>query len=194
MFEFSIIINDEFSLAAKNLYEEIKSTVCNFGAVVTSFSERNEIHIVIACQDVEKNRISFFITDAISNFIAEEYKLKFIKNNLKISLHNQLNLNALIKAMVAFDKETDKYIVSRSLIVKDNLVIESFYNFKLKKLRSKWMELIKLTNENSGYLLCNDTFIDLLKFLIDNIEITGKIDRLDELNTKDRKIYKNCWL
>ena len=188
MFEFSVVIKDEFALGAKKFYEELKNTVNSFGALVTSFSERNEIHIIIACEDIEKPRITYFIQDAISNFIVEEYKQKFIKENLKISLKNQLNLNALIKAMVAFDKETDKYIASRSLILKDNLVMESFYNFKLKKLRAKWMELIKLTNENSGYLLCNDTFIDLLKFLIENIEITKELVNV----VYDGKNYKIC--
>ena len=68
---------------------------------------------------------------------------------------------------MAFDRETDRYIVSHNLMLKKSLHLESFYEFKLQKLRLKWSELIKLANENAGYLLCNDTFIDLLKFLID---------------------------
>ena len=42
-------------------------------------------------------------------------------------------------------------------------------------MRSKWLEIIKLANDNAGYLLCNDTFVELLKFLIENIEISRGI-------------------
>ena len=92
------------------------------------------------------------------------------------------------KALVVFDRETDRYIVTHNLKLNEKFFIESFYDFRLRQLRSKWQELIKLANENANYLLCNDTFIDLLKFLIENIEIsTGCINVV-----KENDSYKIC--
>lgn len=181
MFEFSIALSEQNAMSAKRLYKEIKSNASSFGAVVTSYSENGKIFIVVACEQIEKPRISFFICDAIADVITTDFKLDYINRNLHLPIHNQLNLDALKKALVVFDRETDRYIVTHNLKLNANFFIESFYDFRLKQLRSKWQELIKLANENASYLLCNDTFIDLLKFLIENIEIsTGCINVVKE--------------
>lgn len=172
MFEFSIALSEQYSLSAKRLYKEIKHSASSFGAVITSYSENGKIFIVVACEEIEKPRISFFICDAIADVITTDFKMEFINRNLHLPIHNQLNLDALKKALVVFDRETDRYIVTHNLKLNENFFVESFYEFRLKQLRNKWQELIKLANENASYLLCNDTFIDLLKFLIENIEIS----------------------
>jgi len=188
MFEFSIALSEQKADSAKKLYKEIKSTASSFGAVVTSYSENGKIFIVVACDDIEKPRISFFICDAIADIITTDFKLDYINKNLHLPIHNQLNLDALKKALVVFDRETDRYIVTHNLKLNEKFFIESFYDFRLRQLRSKWQELIKLANENANYLLCNDTFIDLLKFLIENIEIsTGCINVV-----KENDCYKIC--
>ncbi|MCI5797675.1 MAG: putative sporulation protein YtxC [Firmicutes bacterium] len=188
MFEFSIALSEQKADSAKKLYKEIKSTASSFGAVVTSYSENGKIFIVVACDDIEKPRISFFICDAIADIITTDFKLDYINKNLHLPIHNQLNLDALKKALVVFDRETDRYIVTHNLKLNEKFFIESFYDFRLRQLRSKWQELIKLANENANYLLCNDTFIDLLKFLIENIEIsTGCINVV-----KENDSYKIC--
>jgi len=76
--------------------------------------------------------------------------------------------------LINFDKETDYFIISKNLILEGELYLESFYNFKLSRLQEKWGELVKLANENRDYLICKDAFFDLLKFLIDNIDVSKR--------------------
>lgn len=188
MFEFSIALSEQNAIPAKRLFKEIKNNASSFGAIVTSYAENEKIFIVVACEEIERPRISFFICDAIADIITTDFKLEYINRNLHLPIHNQLNLDALKKALVVFDRETDRYIVTHNLKLNENFFIESFYNFRLRQLRAKWQELIKLANENAGYLLCNDTFIDLLKFLIENIEIsTGCVNVV-----KENDNYKIC--
>ena len=73
-----------------------------------------------------------------------------------------------------FDKETDKFIIKKNLSLEKNLYVESFYHFRLKPLQSKWEELVSLSNENKEYLISKDSFIDLLKFLVDNLDICAE--------------------
>ena len=188
MFEFSIVLSEKQYSCAKKIYRDIKESISVFGGVVTSFSEGDKIHVVVASEDIEKSRISFFICDAIADVITTHFKKQFIDSHLHLPIHNKLNLDALKKALVAFDRETDRYIVSHNLKLNKSIYIESFYEFKLQKLRLKWFELIKLANENAGYLLCNDTFIDLLKFLIDNIEISNETINV----VKEEQRFKIC--
>ena len=82
-----------------------------------------------------------------------------------------MSMMAFKKALINFDRETDFYLISKNLEFMQNLHLDSFYNFKLKSLREKWAELISLANENGDYLVSNDAFFDLLKFLIDNLEV-----------------------
>lgn len=188
MFEFSIVLGEQNAEQAKKLYKNLKDSTKIIGGVVTSYYENKNIYIVVACDEIEKSRISFFVCDEIAEIISTDFKHKFIDEKLRLSLSNQINLNALKKALVAFDRETDRYIITHNLKLNKNIVIESFYEFKLKQLRQKWFELIKLANENAGYLLCNDTFIDLLKFLIENIEISRNLVNV----VKDDVGYKIC--
>ena len=188
MFEFSIVLSEKNSVSAKKLFRDIKETASAFGAIVTSFSEGDKINILVASEDIEKARVSFFICDAIAEVITTHFKKQFIDAHLHLPIRNKLNLDALKKALVAFDRETDRYIVSHNLRLDKSIYIESFYEFKLKQLQLKWKELIILANENAGYLLCNDTFIDLLKFLIDNIEISSDIVNV----VKEEQRFKIC--
>ncbi|MDD4111091.1 MAG: sporulation protein YtxC [Clostridia bacterium] len=175
MFEFSIVINDNKIEEAKNICRELKKNTQEFGAVITSYSENDKIYIILACEDIEKPRMKFFISDAIADTISIFYKLEFLEKNLKLHIKNDVYLYAFQKALIAFDRETDKYLITHNLKLEKNIFIDSFYQFKLKQLRGKWFELIKLANENAGYLLCSDTFIDLLRFLIENIEISSEL-------------------
>lgn len=188
MFEYQIALSDNNSKVAKSIFLDLKKAIEGVNVVLTSFSQDNKIFIVLAAEEIEKPRISFIISDVLSDAISSFYKLEFIQNNLKLPINNEVNLKAFKKALVAFDRETDKYIISRALKIEKGIYLDSFYQFRLKQLRTKWMEIIKLANDNASYLLCNDTFIDLLRFLIENIEISrGTINVIKKENE-----YKLC--
>jgi hypothetical protein len=173
MFEFSIGISEDRAEIARSVHKDLKKNTKELNVIITSYSEGEKIYIVLACEEIEKARMNFYISDAISDAISTFYKLEFIEKNLNLPINDEISLNAFKKALIAFDRDTDKYIISRNLRLEKSIYIDSFYQFRLKQLRNKWMELIKLANENASYLLCNDTFIDLLKFLIENIEISS---------------------
>ena len=80
-------------------------------------------------------------------------------------------MTAFKKALLNFDKETDKFIIKKNLDLSKDIFLEAFYQFKLKSLKEKWAELVALSNENREYLVSSDSFIDLLKFLVDNLDI-----------------------
>lgn len=173
MFEFSIIINQDRAEEIKHICRELKKNTQNFGVEIKTQSKDKKTVITLSCEKHEKPRLHFFICDAIADTISIFYKLEFVEKNLKLHINQSIYLSAFEKALVAFDRETDKYLITHNLKIEDNIFLDSFYAFKLKSLRNKWRELIKLANENASYLLCNDTFIDLLKFLIENIEVAS---------------------
>ena len=171
MWELSISVSSKNVEIAKFIYQTLKAQTAEFGAVVTCYEEFDNFYILIGCPENEKTRIRAIIERCVIKVVSNFYKDRFLTENLRLPLHEKMSLMAFKKALINFDKETDFYIISKNLFLDKNLHLDSFYFFKLKALREKWAELISLANENSDYLVSNEAFFDLLKFLIDNLEV-----------------------
>lgn len=177
MWELSIAVNSQNIDIAKFIYQTVKAQTSAYGSVVTCYEEFGQIFILIGCPIEEQARVSVLIERCIIKVVSNFYKERFLADNLRLPVHENMSLMAFKKALINFDKETDFYIISKNLELNKNLHLDSFYFFKLKSLRDKWGELITLANENSDYLVSNEAFFDLLKFLIDNLEVCE-----DEIN------------
>lgn len=171
MWELSISVSTKNLDVAKFLYQTIKKQTASLGAVVTCYEQFDQIFVLIACPKENQGRVRIIVERTIIKAICNFFKEDFLTENLHLPMHEDISFCAFKKALINFDKETDFYIISKNLELDKNLHLDSFYNFKLKPLREKWSELINLANENSDYLVNNDAFFDLLKFLIDNLEI-----------------------
>lgn len=171
MWELSISVASKNLDVAKFVYQTLKAETEEFGAVVTCYEQFDNFYILIGCEETEQSRVCLAIERCIIKVICNFYKEKYLTENLRLPFHEDIGLTAFKKALINFDKETDFYIISKNMKLEKNLHLDSFYNFKLKPLREKWTELITLANDNSDCLVSNESFLDLLKFLIDNLEI-----------------------
>lgn len=171
MWELSISVDSKKIDVAKFIYHTLKNQTSEFGAVVTCYEQFDNFFILVGCPEEEQSRTSMAIERCLTKVVCNFYKECFLAENLRLPLHENMSLMAFKKALINFDKETDFYIISKNLELKQNFHLDSFYHFKLKGLREKWNELITLANDNSDYLVSNEAFFDLLKFLIDNLEV-----------------------
>lgn len=171
MWELCISVSSKNIDIAKFVYQTLKLQTQEYGAVVTCYEQFDNFYILVGCEVLEQSRVCLEIERTVIKVICNFYKEKYLSENLKLSFHDEIGVAAFKKALINFDKETDFYLISKNLVLDKNLHLDSFYSFKLKSLREKWNELITLANENSDYLVSNEAFFDLLKFLIDNLEI-----------------------
>lgn len=156
---------------ARSVFQAMKEELGDYQTVLTCYEKYGIFNIMFACPLEEKNRLSTLLEQNIIKVICSYYKENFLKDNLCLPSHEKISLMAFKKALMNFDRETDLYIISKNLELKSTLNLDSFYEFKLKALRDKWGELVLLANENSEYLIGDEAFYDLLKFLVDNLEI-----------------------
>ena len=177
MWELSISVDVKKLDVAKFIYQTLKSQTAEFSAVITCYEQFDQLFVLVGCPITEKARVTNIIERCLIKVVCNFYKEQFLSENLHLPFHENIGLTAFKKALINFDKETDFYLISKNLTLDKNLHLDSFYMFKLKCLREKWKELIALANENSEYLVSNEAFLDLLKFLIDNLEICE-----DEIN------------
>lgn len=171
MWEFSLNLKTENFELAKFLFNNISCFCSKFDGVVTSVEEGGFISILIAVKEQDKDKTQVYLLSCITEVICTVFKSSYLDTNLFLPSQDKLGMNAFKKALLNFDKETDRFLIRKHLKLENDFFLESFYQFKLSTLKSKWGELVTLANENREYLTSNESFIDLLKFLIDNLEI-----------------------
>ena len=183
MWEYAINIKNANQQLISYILSSSKFFVEKIGGVATLNREEIYTSVIIGVQDKYKEKTQYFLSKCITRAICSFFKSDYLDSRLNIQIIDPISLLAFKKALINFDKETDYYIVSKHLFFDKSLYLESFYDFRLGKLRDKWGELISLANENREYLLNSDAFIDLLKFLVDNIDIAE--EEIDVVEDED---------
>lgn len=198
MWEFCIAINNNNHDLFNFILDKLSEYVKQYDGIVTVLENNKYSNILIACNMYEKNRLVLFLQDILSESICCYYKKEYLENYLNICVSDIISKNAFISALLYFDKETDRYIVNKYLNIDKKINIDGFFNFRLQTLKQKWYELISIANQNEVYLYSDDTFIELIKFLVDNIEVKSDVinimssdDSYDIFDEKFDKIQQN---
>ncbi len=169
MWELSLnLVNEEL---AERISSSLKSISKKFGGIVTSNKINGHICILVGVDKSKRQQVEVILSRAITQIICTYYKSSFLDKYLFIPKQDKSMVVAFKKALLNFDRETDYYIIQNNLNFNRDIYLDSFYEFRLKKLKDKWTELVALANENREYLITTDAFLDLLKFLVDNLDI-----------------------
>ncbi len=171
MWEYSLNIKEENKALASFVYNSMSKFVENNRGVVTSHEENGYIKVLIAVKSYFVDQIKSEVASLIIDAICYNFKERFLDRFLILRGLDEMGMGAFKKALLNFDKETDRFMVKKALILDGELYLESFFDFRLKSLQNKWQELVDLSNENREFLLSSESFIDLLKFLVDNLDI-----------------------
>lgn len=171
MWEYSLNLKDDNRALAGFIYTSMTKFVENNKGIVTSHEENGYIKILIAVKSYFVERVKSDVASLIIDAICYSFKENFLNKYLMLRGLDEIGTGAFKKALLNFDKETDRFMVKKSLILEGELYLESFFDFRLRGLQNKWQELVDLSNENKEFLLSSESFIDLLKFLVDNLDI-----------------------
>jgi len=183
MWEFSINLKTENFDLAKYFHNILFPISQTLGGMVTSHEDNGFISVLIAVPKAKSEQMKSVLLSTITEVVCTKFKSDFLNKSLLLPELDNASLYAFKRALLNFDRETDKFIIKKNLILEDNLFLESFYRFRLQSLLDKWEELVSLSNENKEYLISRESFIDLLKFLVDNLDICE--DEISIVKEKD---------
>ena len=124
----------------------------------------------IATKDEFKNEVWDFLRRLLCDVFCEQFKYEFLENNITFISSESKFFQPFIKVYTYFDLELEHSIAYRMLECMPSINLESYLNFKLHPLKNKWKDLCNITNNNSSAFLSSETFLSLLKFLIDNLD------------------------
>ena len=163
----TISISTDDTFASSLRY--ISRRLAEFDPEIIKKSGRNFLNINIA-YDIDVNKMLKTIVDGIADVVVTDYKSHYIESNLKVSIEDPISRHAFIRALSNFDRETDKHIAKKLIKITPNFLLDSFFQFMINDLKTRWNEVIDLANENAPFLVCEGTFCELLRFLISNLE------------------------
>ncbi|MBE5745965.1 MAG: hypothetical protein E7359_01575 [Clostridiales bacterium] len=176
MWEFCLYFENEQLEYIIKLKKHLKRFFKKNRGVVILNEENNELLIGIEGSEKFFIELYRYIFNYIINIIYTYYKRKFL-NELHPCLFNNEIFELIIKeTLFCFDEEFDKNIIRKNLILNESLSLEGFYNFKLKELKEKWMQLNSLIKNNYQLLHNYVINLDLTRYLIN--ELDNNIDKV----------------
>lgn len=118
----------------------------------------------INCPEQYKDIIKMEVGDKIAEVIAIRYKNDFFKKTISIEGLSKVEREILVAGLIAADLEEDKKYAFDRVKNQENIAIDGVYNFRLKQLKKKWVEITQYIP--SCFL--NSQLKDFIGFLLEN--------------------------
>ncbi len=163
MFELSISINAQKQKYIDEIYKKLNSEIKMDSGILVKENYRGRSYFSIAVPDEKKEYYKSKILDYIVFVIIDEYKFNFYKDNLMIG-RQTLIIEPFLKAISIFDCELDTEIIKQKIELSREILIDSFYYFKLQCLRDRWQKTANIINQNK-ILESSSSMIEVLKYL-----------------------------
>lgn len=133
------------------------------------------VYCSFGCEQESRTQLISAIKECLVETFGVMSKFDFIKRNLLLSLP-PLNYELLLHTLVAFDRENERKLLNKLIRVEDGMTLDGIFNFKLGELKDRWIEICNLTRNNGAYLYDDETYNELLRFLIS--AVNPKINKL----------------
>lgn len=175
MFQLTLSVDSSKADWLYSIEDIIESKLKECNAVSALNASGSRLYCAFGCETEDRAQMIAAIKDCLIEMYAVVTKFDYIKRNLPLSLPS-FRYEMLVHTLVAFDRENERKLLKRTLHVQDGMALDGIFNFALGELKERWLEICKLTQNNGVYLNDDETFNELLRFLIS--AVNPKINRL----------------
>ena len=170
MWKYNIVVPKEYGIIVYRLKSILKNNLSKYRHAQAILEESDKYKYCLIVEEDVENHVKAEVLSYLVDNIIYFYKKDYILKNLKFDYNNIKNFTYFLKALICFDYQLDKEIILDKIIHSSTVYIDSLFNFGIKKLKDKWYELVLLANENYFYINNDETFVQLIKFLMSNID------------------------
>lgn len=177
MFELTISLNVEMQDKIYSICRQLLPEIKKDGGICTILNTGVRCNLVMAVDSEYREFFKAKILDFVTNIIIDHYKYNYLKNSILMCDTSVIH-QSFLKAISIFDSETDREFIREQLTLSGELLIDSFYYFKLEPLREKWAKTISVIAKNR-ILESNSSMIEVLKYLTtmsDNCSVIADIN------------------
>ncbi len=164
--------------------EKTENLVKDFKGIKTICQDESDHFLCFAIKKEFKIQFQNHLRKVLCDAICEKMKYNFLIKNINKRTKDETLFQTFVKVYTYFDIELEKEVVLRNIYFPRELNLNSFLFFRLHALKQKWQEMCVLANQNSAVFLKNESFLDLLKFLIDNLDYKCEKIIVDEEQNK----------
>lgn len=144
----------------KSLIDEIKSV--SGVAIKQNFKGRSYFSLAVKSED--KDYFKAKILDFIVYMIVDDYKYNYFKDNLE-NLQENIVFESFLKAVCIFDEDIDREYILKQINFKEEILVDSFYYFKLQMLRDRWQKTVGIIKFNQ-IINSKNSMLEVLKYLV----------------------------
>ena len=153
----------------------IKNKLNSCFAVSALRTSGRRVYCSFGCEKESRTQMLDAIKSGLIELFGVMGKYDFIKKHLSLGL-SKTNYDLLLHTLVAFDRENEYKLLDKIICVEDSMALDGVFNFKLCELKERWIEICNLTRNNGAYLYDDETYIELLRFLIS--AVNPKVNKL----------------
>ncbi len=175
MYQITISTGEDRADWLYSVDDVIKNKLRNCIAVSALHTSGHRVYCSFGCEPGSKTQMLGAIKEGVVETFGVVGKFDFIKSNLLLGLP-QSNYELLLHTLVAFDRENEHKLLNKIIRIEDNMALDGIFNFKLGELKDRWLEICNLTRNNGAYLYDDETYNELLRFLIS--AVNPKINKL----------------
>lgn len=168
MYEVNISVEKENTHFINYIEKQLEPVLSKIDGVSASVTSTHRAYYTVACADTYKKQISDIVLNQASDVLAIGYKNAYLREQLGVKNGN-FYLNTLLNTMCVFDNNFDKQYIRRILNTNDDIYLDGYFNFKLKRLKDKWKEIVELAESNSIILSDNSLIEEFLAYLLEAI-------------------------
>jgi len=165
-------------------------------AVLVCHNENGRSYLAIAVSDNKKEYLKAKVLCGITDIIVNVYKYNYFKEKIAAFSSNLLTL-PFLRAISIFDADSDYEIIKKEIVFDGEILIDSFFYFKLQFLQNRWAKTAEIIFKN-GISESESSMIQILKYLTENCEnftLVANVflseNKLKIKNFKGIKHYKN---
>ena len=141
------------------LHQDVKQDA----GIIVKQNNNGRAYLALAVDENKKEYYKSKILDYVLFMIIDDYKYNFYKENL-ISNDDSVVYGSFLKAISIFDADNDKDIIKSQIHLSGEILIDSFFYFKLQLLRARWRRTANIINQNN-IVQSNSSMLDILKYL-----------------------------
>lgn len=139
----------------------------NSDIVTACSAEKRFAYLCIGADGKAEKKAAAIVKRALTELFLGREKKNYLTagvEKLKISSGSR---KLLVHALTGFDREAEEKLMRNSLRFRRFFDIDGFLSFRMKEFYARWKEMCDLAGQHGSFLLNEDTFNDLLRFLID---------------------------
>ena len=173
MYELAFSIENANENLLIYLYDQLCESVNRVGGICKYLKENKRSRFALACNDLYASTIKHQSEDYLADVLTLGFKNLYVRKSLGICQGDFL-LNTLVNTMCVFDNKFDKHCVKKSLNLCGEVCIDGYYNFRMRKLKGKWDELVEIVKNNGALLKDTAVIKEFLCYLMDFLPSSQK--------------------